>query len=61
MRLQVSRDWIKRRIHNGTIDIRRDAHDKRFLFPDTADTIAALQEIKSGKRNYLRIAQRPSK
>ena len=32
--LEVSGSWIKRRIHDGIIEIQRDPHDKRFLFPD---------------------------
>lgn len=44
--LQVSSSWVKRRIRDGTIDIQRDPRDKRFLFPDTPDGIAALQDLK---------------
>jgi DNA invertase Pin-like site-specific DNA recombinase len=58
---QVSTSWIKRRIRNGTITIQRDPRDSRFLFPDTPDSIAALQELKSGARNHLVIDQRPNK
>jgi len=35
--LQVSDSWIKRRIRDGIIQIRRDPHDKRFLFPNTPE------------------------
>jgi hypothetical protein len=59
--LQVSTSWIKRRIRNGTITIQRDPRDSRFLFPDTPDSIAALQELKSGARNHLVIDPRPNK
>ena len=48
-RLQVSRSWIERRISNGTIVIARDAAAKRCLFPDTKESIATLQRLKSGK------------
>jgi hypothetical protein len=59
--LQVSTSWIKRRIRNGTITIRRDPRDSRFLFPDTPESIAALHELKSGARNHLVIDPRPNK
>ena len=52
-RLQVSRYWIERRIRGGTIAITRDAEAKRYLFPDTEATIAALHKLKSGKAAHL--------
>jgi DNA invertase Pin-like site-specific DNA recombinase len=52
-RLQVSRDWIERRIRNGTIAIARDATSHRFLFPDTNDTLARFQELKAGIVDHL--------
>jgi DNA invertase Pin-like site-specific DNA recombinase len=60
-RLQVSTSWIKRRIRNGIIAIQRDPQDNRFLFPDTPEGIAALQELKSGARDHLVIDPRPNK
>jgi predicted DNA-binding transcriptional regulator AlpA len=59
--LQVSDSWIKRRIRDDIIQIRRDPHDKRFLFPDTPEGMAALQELKSGIRNHLEVAPRANK
>jgi predicted site-specific integrase-resolvase len=53
--LQVSRYWIERRIHDGTIRIVWDAEAKRYLFPDTEATIAALQQLKSGKTDHIHI------
>ena len=47
-RLQVSRDWIERRVHNGTILITRDAVSGRILFPDTNATLARFEELKAG-------------
>ena len=47
-RLQVSRDWLERRVHNGTILISRDAVSGRFLFPDTDATLARFEELKAG-------------
>ena len=60
-RVQVSRCWIERQIWNGTIVIARDAAAKRYLFPDTEDTIAALQQLKSGKIDHLNFAPTTSK
>ncbi|MBV1798717.1 hypothetical protein [Siccirubricoccus sp. G192] len=60
-RLQVSRCWIERRIWNGTIVIARDAAAKRYLFPDTEETIAALQTLKSGNADHPNFAPNASK
>ena len=56
-RTQISRYWINRSIRNGIIKIHRDIRAKRFLFPDTADTIAGIHALRSGKRKHLNIAQ----
>ena len=58
-RLQVARCWIDRRIRNGTITISRDDTEKRFLFPDTPKTLAALQALKSGQSSHLEIVSHP--
>ena len=47
-RLQVSRDWLERRIRNGTIAITRDAASGRFLFPNTDTTLARFKALKAG-------------
>ena len=60
-RLKVSAAWIKRRIRNGTIQIQRDPRDKRFLFPDTPESIAAIKALKSGQRRHLVVDPRPNK
>lgn len=60
-RAQVPRCWIERRIWNGTIVITRDAAAKRYLFPDTEDTITALQRLKSGQIDRLAFAPNASK
>jgi hypothetical protein len=52
----VSRSWIDRRIRDGTIAIRRDVAAKRYLFPDTEDSRAALQRLKSGEAHHLDFA-----
>jgi DNA invertase Pin-like site-specific DNA recombinase len=57
-RMRISRYWINRSIRNGTIKIHRDTRAKRFLFPDTGDTIAGIEALRSGMRKHLDIAQR---
>ena len=52
-RLEVSRDWIERRIRNGTIAITRDAATHRFLFPDTDDTLDSFTKLKAGTVDRL--------
>jgi hypothetical protein len=59
-RLQVPRCWIERRIWNGTIAIARDAAAKRYLFPDSEETIAALRRLKSGEADRLDFAPNAS-
>jgi excisionase family DNA binding protein len=54
--LQVSRSWINRRIRDGTIAIHRNVAAKRYLFPDTEDSRAALQRLKSGEAHHLDFA-----
>ncbi|MFL5336396.1 MAG: helix-turn-helix domain-containing protein, partial [Geminicoccaceae bacterium] len=54
--LQVSRSWIDRRIRDGTIAIRRDVAAKRYLFPETEDSRAALQRLMSGEAHHLDFA-----
>ena len=60
-RVQVPRCWIERRIWNGKIAAARDAAAKRYLFPDTEETIAALQRLKSGQVDHLDFAPNTSK
>lgn len=57
-RLQVARSWIDRRIRAGAIAIKRDVVDKRFLFPDTDETLAAMQALKNGQEKHIQIASR---
>jgi DNA invertase Pin-like site-specific DNA recombinase len=52
-KLQVSRDWIERRIRNGKIAIVRDAETRRFLVPDTDETLARFEALKSGAVDHL--------
>ncbi len=59
-RMSVSSSWIKRRIRAGIITIQRDPRDNRFLFPDTPDSVAALQKLRSGVLGRLVIDPRPA-
>ena len=52
-RLHVSREWIERRIRNGKIIITRDAAARRFLFPDTDDTLDSFAKLKAGTVDRL--------
>jgi hypothetical protein len=56
-KLQVSRDWIERRIRNGRITIVRDAETRRFLVPDTDATLARFEALKSGAVDHLDCTQ----
>ena len=54
-RLQVSKHWIYDRIHNGTIQIERDANSKLFLFPDAPMIITLLEQLKAGEIQKVRL------
>jgi DNA invertase Pin-like site-specific DNA recombinase len=56
-KLQVSRDWIERRIRNGKIAIVRDAETRRFLVPDTDETLARFEALKAGAVDHLDCTQ----
>jgi DNA invertase Pin-like site-specific DNA recombinase len=56
-KLQVSRDWIERRIRNGRIAIVRDAETRRFLVPDTDETLARFEALKAGAVDHLDCTQ----
>jgi DNA invertase Pin-like site-specific DNA recombinase len=60
-RLQLSRYWIEQRIRTGTIAVARDAELQRYLFPDAKATIAAFQQLESGKTDHLEFASRTSR
>jgi DNA invertase Pin-like site-specific DNA recombinase len=56
-KLQVSRDWIERRIRNGKIAIVRDAETRRFLVPDTDEMLARFEALKSGAVDHIDCTQ----
>ena len=53
-RLDVPVHWVHDRIHNGTIEVARDAETKLYLFPDKARTITQLKQLQAGKVQKLR-------
>ena len=53
-RLNIPRSWIYDRIHNGTIEIARDAKSNRYLFPDKPKTITQFKQLWAGNFNKLR-------
>jgi DNA invertase Pin-like site-specific DNA recombinase len=52
-RLACSRNWIHSQISNGTITIARNPDARRYLFPDTDDTVARFKELKAHKIHSL--------
>ena len=48
-KVPVSKHWIYDRIHNGTIQIERDADSGLFLFPDAPMNITFLEQLKAGE------------
>jgi DNA invertase Pin-like site-specific DNA recombinase len=53
-RLNVPLYWVYDRIHNGTIEVARDAVTRLYLFPDKARTIAQFKQLQAGKVQKLR-------
>ena len=54
-RLRVSKHWVYDRIHNGTIQIQRNAETKLFLFKDAGVTMELLEQLKRGKVQKVRL------
>jgi DNA invertase Pin-like site-specific DNA recombinase len=52
--VRVTPHWIYDRIHNGTIEIARDAATKLYLFPDEPRTITLFKQLRAGKLQKLR-------
>lgn len=52
-KLEISRWWISDRIHNGTIQISKDAKAKCYLFPDTPEMLASMKSLVSEYRSNL--------
>jgi DNA invertase Pin-like site-specific DNA recombinase len=52
--LKISPHWIYDRIHNGTIQVGRDAQTNLYLFPDKPKTITLFQQLRAAKLQKLR-------
>ena len=52
--LGVNKHWIYDRIHNGTIEVTRDAETGLYLFPDHPVTIEQFKQLHTGKLHNLR-------
>jgi hypothetical protein len=52
--LKITPHWIYDRIHNGTIQVQRDAKTALFLFPDQPKTLTLFQQLQAGKLQKLR-------
>ena len=52
--LGVNKHWVYDRIHNGTIQITRDAQTGLYLFPDHPATLEQFKQLQSGKLHNLR-------
>lgn len=53
--LDVSPHWIYDRIHNGRIQVTKAVPTNLYLFPDSATTLALLNDLKAGKVKSVRI------
>jgi hypothetical protein len=54
--LDISTHWIYDRIHNGCIQVSKDAKTGLFLFPDNPDTLELFRKLKSGDLKNLRFS-----
>jgi DNA invertase Pin-like site-specific DNA recombinase/predicted DNA-binding protein YlxM (UPF0122 family) len=54
-RLHVSKHWIYDRIHNGTIQVERDADSGLLLFPDDQMNITLLEKLRDGEIQKVRL------
>ena len=54
-RLKTPAHWIYDRIHNGTIRVARDRQTNLYLFPDTPEMLARLQQLRQGVLKVVRI------
>jgi hypothetical protein len=56
-RLGLTPHWIYDRIHNGTIQVAKDAQRQTFLFPDRPETLVQLQQLRDGACRTLRFSR----
>jgi hypothetical protein len=46
--LDITPHWLYDRIHNGTIQVRRDPTTRLYLFPDTPATLDQFRQLRAG-------------
>jgi DNA invertase Pin-like site-specific DNA recombinase len=54
--LDISPSWVYDRIHNGRIQIVKDADTRLFLFPDKPSTLESFKDLRDGKLQNLRFS-----
>ena len=54
VKLGITPHWLYDRIHNGTIEVARDADTNLYLFPDNPRTIILFKQLRAGKLQKLR-------
>ena len=52
--LKITPHWIYDRIHNGTIQAKRDPKTNLYLFPDQPRTLTLFRQLRAGKLQKLR-------
>lgn len=51
--LDITPHWVYDRIHNGTIQVRRDPATNLYLFPDTPATLDQFRQLRAGTLKTL--------
>jgi hypothetical protein len=46
--LDITPHWLYDRIHNGTIQVRKDPTTRLYLFPDTPATLEQFRQLRAG-------------
>jgi DNA invertase Pin-like site-specific DNA recombinase len=55
--LRLSRHWIYDRIHNGCIQVSRDAETGLYLFPDQPATLERFKQLRAGQLQNLHFSE----
>jgi len=56
-RLEVTPHWLYDRLHNGTINLKKDADKGLYLFPDRPQITEQLQSLKAGNLKNLNLSE----
>jgi hypothetical protein len=54
--LDLTKHWIYDRIHNGCIQVAKDAQTGLYLFPDQPSTLAMFTQLAAGQLYNLRFS-----